>query len=98
MSEGRNLREQFQKERQTEDIATKAILGIVAEEMKEVIIADMSAMITKGYRKHLDGYVFCLSRIIKHSTAWECITIVFNKSNEPIPLKYYTQFGQKSSH
>lgn len=70
------------------------LLGLTFNDMEEVVIADISGMISKSYRKALDGYVLCLSRIIQHEKAWLCILKAFHLNHETVPKKYYAQFGQ----
>lgn len=103
MSTPRELRERFQKEPDDKSsgspsgiqVNVSEILGITAQDMKDTIIADIEAMIEKNYRPALEGYILCLSRIINHSTAWECIVEAFHSKNENVPGKYYNQFGKK---
>lgn len=98
MSISKELRERFaqkeEKNTSTSEIVSHA-LGIATEDMREVIIGDIGAMLKKGYRQSLDGYIFCLSRIIDHERAWNYITEAFQSQGEKVPTKYYQQFGQK---
>lgn len=87
----KGLREQFQK---PDAKIVADVLGIIKEEMQDTIVADISAMIEKNYRPALEGYVLCLSRIIRHDVGWKCITKAFSAKNEKVPQKYYAQFGQ----
>ncbi len=99
MSIGRDLEKQFQ-ETHSEDAKRAGIselLGITAKNMGDTIIDDLATMIKKGFREALEGYVLCLSRIIKHSIAWKCIGEAFGKTGEKIPQKYYELFGQDPS-
>jgi len=97
MSTPRELRERFKKEKYTipeSGTQISEILGITAEDMHEIIVADIIGMIEKGYRTALEGYVLCLSRIIDHKKAWKSIVEAFHQKNEKVPSKYYSQFGQ----
>lgn len=98
MSTSRELRERFQKPAQNKDTIPETqvseILGIAATDMHEIIVADIAAMIDKGYRSALEGYVLCLSRIIDHKKSWKSIVEGFHQKNEKVPSKYYSQFGQ----
>ena len=95
MSIGRDLEKQFQ-ETHSEDTASaiSELLGITAKNMGNIIIDDLASMIQRGFHEALEGYVLCLSRIIKHSLAWKCIGEAFGKTGEKIPTKYYKLFGQ----
>lgn len=99
MSIGRDLEKQFQETHSKEDTASaiSGLLGITAENMGNTIIDDIASMIRKGYRDALEGYILCLSRIIRHSVAWKCIGEAFGKTGEKIPQKYYELFGQDPS-
>jgi len=99
MSIPRELRERFQKKidpTPTREIRANVsdLLGIALKDIHEIVVADISKMIEQGYRKPLEGYILCLSRIISHKTAWECVTEAFHKKNEKVPSKYFSQFGQ----
>lgn len=99
MSIGRDLEKQFQETRSkdTTSVAIAELIGITAKNMGDTIIDDISTMIQKGFREALEGYILCLSRIIKHSIAWKCIGEAFGKTGEKIPQKYYELFGQDPS-
>jgi hypothetical protein len=92
MSIPRELRERFKPEARVD---VSELLGLTAQDMRELIIDDIAQMIEKGYRVALEGYVLCLSRIINHETAWEYIVEAFRSKNEKVPNKYYAQFGRK---
>lgn len=97
MSISKDLRERFtQPETGTNSVSAivACALGIANENLEEVIVSDISAMIDKGYRQAIEGYVFCLSRILDHSKCWIYINKAFNDRNEKIPEKYRHQFGQ----
>lgn len=99
MSISKDLRERFAQPEEKKDtsnisaIVTEA-LGIANEDLEEVIVGDISSMIDKGYRQAMEGYVFCLSRILDHSKCWNYISRAFNSRNEKVPEKYHQQFGQ----
>lgn len=98
VSISKELRERFAQsaERATPDlspIVTEA-LGIVNEDLEEVIVGDITAMINKGYRSALEGYLYCLSRILNHAKSWGYINRAFNSCNEKVPERYRQQFGQ----
>lgn len=71
------------------------LIGMVAEDMGEIIISDIEGMIDKEYRAALEGYVLCLSRILDHNVAWKHICNAFKNKNEKVPGKYFAQFGKK---
>ena len=91
----RELRERFAKSEEPDlsPIVTEA-LGIASEDLEAVIVGDIAAMIKKGYRPALEGYIFCLSRILDHAKGWEYINRAFNSCNEKVPKRYHLQFGQ----
>ena len=96
VSVSRELRERFAKSEEKTDlshIVTEA-LGIANEDLESVIVGDVAAMIQKGYRPALEGYIFCLSRILDHAKGWEYINRAFNSCNEKVPEHYHRQFGQ----
>jgi len=96
MSIGRDLEKQFQQTNnpETANKAVSELLGITAKNMGDIIVSDIAGMIEQGFREALEGYVLCLSRIIKHDTAWKHIAVAFNKHEEKVPQKYYALFGQ----
>lgn len=98
MSISKELRERFAQaeEKDTSDlspIVTEA-LGIANEDLEEVIVGDIIAMIDKNYRAALEGYIFCLSRILDHPKSWRYINRAFNDRSEKVPERYRHQFGQ----
>ncbi len=96
VSVSRELRERFAKSEEKTDlssIVTEA-LGIASEDLEAVIVGDIAAMIEKDYRPALEGYIFCLSRILDHAKGWEYINRAFNDRNEKVPERYHHQFGQ----
>lgn len=98
MSISKELRERFVKtgEKSTSDLSplvTEA-LGIANENLEAVIVNDITTMIDKGYRPALEGYIFCLSRILDHTKSWKYINRAFNDRNEKVPERYHRQFGQ----
>jgi len=101
MSTPRELRERFKQGAGDKPPAPKIRANIseilkltAAQDMRDSITADIGAMIEKGYRSALEGYVLCLSRIISHDTAWSYILEAFRSKNENVPGKYYKQFGK----
>lgn len=70
------------------------MLGLMGSIAVETIMTDISGMIDKNMFKELDGYIFALSRIMRHDMAWQCIVHSFAEKNEPIPAKYYSHFKQ----
>lgn len=101
MSTSKELRERFApKEAKNTSISPEMVnhaLGIVTEDLRDVITGDISAMLKQGgaYRRSIDGYIFCLSRIMDHKKAWDYITEAFRSQGEKVPTKYYQQFGQE---
>lgn len=98
MSVSRELRERFSRSPENNaagvsPIVTEA-LGIANADLEEVIIGDISAMLKKGYYTPLEGYIFCLSRIISHKKAWKCILKAYSDCGQSVPKKYYPHFGQ----
>ncbi len=100
VSISKELRERFAPEKKdisdVSSIVTEA-LGIANEDLEEVIVGDISAMINKDYRRAMEGYIFCLSRILDHTKCWEYINKAFNDHNEKVPERYRQQFGQHLS-
>lgn len=95
MSGPKELRERFSKPKDTSLHPTVAdLIGIVSSDMREIVITDIEGMIDKNYRTALEGYILCLSRIIKHDLAWEYITKAFANKNEKVPSKYSSLFGK----
>lgn len=98
MSISKELRERFARteEKDTSGLSASVIeaLGIANEDLEEVIVGDIAAMIEKNYRLALEGYIFCLSRILDHAKSWEYINKAFNDRNEKVPERYHHQFGQ----
>lgn len=95
VSVSRELRERFAQPEEIDlsPIVTEA-LGIASEDLEAVIVGDIAAMIEKGYRPALEGYIFCLSRILDHAKGWTYINRAFNDRNEKVPERYHRQFGQ----
>ena len=101
MKPGQELAQQFAQENkqkpdnvQKQTSALSELLGITAMNMVNTITDDIANMIQTGYTKEIEGYILCLSRIMKHDTAWECIQDGFKRTNEKIPQKYYALFGK----
>ncbi len=72
-----------------------ASLGILLSITEETVTSDIRQMISKGQNHSLEGYIFCLSRIINHNFAWNCICKAFTAENAPISRAYYRLFGQE---
>ena len=75
------------------------MIGIIANEMKEIIKDDLSTMVAqldspnqKLIKVALDAYVLALSRIVEFKVAWECIESVFKNNHRDIPSTYYEIF------
>lgn len=88
-----NLREQSQN-RLTVKTNVAHLVGIVAKQLDETIYVDVQDMIDKNRREALDGYVYCLSRIVSKSVAWEQIQRAFQDKKEKVPGKYVSLFSQ----
>lgn len=74
-----------------------SMLGLMGSIAVETIMSDIGQMLDKKMYHELDGYILALSRIMRHDMAWQCIVHVFADKNEPVPAKYYPQFGQNQS-
>lgn len=97
MTIGKDLEKQLAADNEKEKVPASTIsqmIGMTAAWTVETIIGDIEAMIEKGYRPSLEGYIFCLSRIMQHEKAWQCIVKAFSHKGEIVPPKYYKQFGQ----
>jgi len=96
MSISRELREQFihSKNTTTDSSLVAEALGLARQDLEEVIVSDISAMIKRDYRRALEGYIFCISRILDHTKSWEYITKAFISCNEKVPERYHQQFGR----
>ena len=70
-------------------------LGINSIGMVDAISSDILDMLKKNQRYSLDGYVYCLSRIISHATAWECIIQSYKTAGEAVPKKYQQLFDKE---
>ncbi len=73
------------------------IIGLMGSITIEVILSDINKMLEANKRENLDGYIFGLSRLLRHDLAWQCIVDAFADRNEPVPSKYYPQFGKTRS-
>ena len=69
-----------------------SLLGIQAIRMGDSIVSDISSMVEKKQYYSLEGYVLCLSRIMAHKVAWECIMLAFEKMKTEIPPHYNKLF------
>ena len=82
---------------QIDKVTFANLIGIQTIKMGETIIEDIFSMINKKQYNSLEGYVLCLSRIISHKIAWDCIMIAFERSKTSIPPHYYKLFQQTNS-
>ena len=99
MSVSKDLREQLSnttedKKEQVDPKTIKKMLGFMGNVAAEMIVTDIHQMIEKKLRQQLDGYIFALSRIVRHELAWKCITTAFADETEPVPQKYFPYFGK----
>jgi hypothetical protein len=99
-SVSKQLRERFRNQGQNPQSpeaseAAAEMLGFVSRMAVEAILADISKMLASAKMRELDGYIFALSRIMKHDLAWDCIKKSFEEKKMTIPAKYFEQFGQK---
>ena len=69
------------------------MLGYIASMGVSSIIDDLDKMIKQNKRQEVDGYILALSRIMKHSIAFDCIQKAFTKNNEVVPGKYKNIFS-----
>lgn len=94
------LREQFQSEKKTsiDPSAVYQMIGLMGNIAANTIILDIDEMISLEKRKELDGYVFALSRIMRHEAAWEYITEGFSRKKETVPERYAPYFGQSAKN
>lgn len=102
VSISKELRKRFAQPEKS--ISEEVVAPIVAEalaiakgDLEDVVVADIKAMIQKGYRSPLEGYILCLSRIIDHKKGWEYLSRAFQECNEKVPERYHKQFGQHLS-
>lgn len=77
---------------ESSQVAVARLIGITAANMMDTIQSDIESMIEEGLRNQLDGYIFCLSRIVSHKKAWHSINRAFNSKGEKVPQKYKQQF------
>lgn len=94
---GRDLERQLQSDenRFTVDKNTISnVLNFLSFATAETIAADIRYMLEKEHPQELDGYVFALSRLMKHDSAWAIITTAFSEQKSTIPPKYYKHFGK----
>lgn len=96
MSAGKDLRQEFSQPEESaiDHAAVSRMLGITAANMLETISTDIAFMIDNGRRDTLEGYIFCLSRIMSHKMAWRCISETFAEKEETVPDDYRSLFGQ----
>lgn len=96
MSTPKELRNRFSTQDKPSGVTTNVseLLGLTIKDMEDTIVSDIAAMIEKGYRAPLEGYILCLSRIMKHETAWNHIVDAFRQQNEEVPKRYYPYFGR----
>lgn len=79
----------------TEYIATTItqMLGFVGQMAVNGIQSDIELMIEKNKWRELDGYIFALSKIMKHDLAWACIEKSFANKKISVPPKYKPYFS-----
>jgi len=85
------------RDRTNEKETLANIIGLMGSMTIEVILSDINKMLESNKRENLDGYIFALSRLLRHDLAWQCIVEAFSDHNEPVPFKYYPQFGKNKS-
>lgn len=94
-SVSKELRERFSPVDTSKATATaNEALGIMSEDLELVVVGDIVAMIKGNLRPTLEGYIFCLSRIMSHAKGWEYINKAFSECNEKVPERYRQRFGQ----
>lgn len=69
------------------------MLGFIGSMAYEVMLNDIKGMINKNMRTELDGYVFAISRVVKHDLALKCLQQAFKEMTEPLPQKYLSLFA-----
>jgi len=69
------------------------MLGLMGSIAADTIISDIQRMLDKNLNSQLDGYIFALSRIMRHDLAWQCISEAFRGKNKLVPDKYYPHFN-----
>ncbi len=99
MSVSKELREQLSdkpenKSEQIDPTTITKMLGFMGNVAAEMVITDIQQLIEKKLRQQLDGYIFALSRIMRHELAWKCIITAFSDKAEPVPQKYFPYFGK----
>ncbi len=97
-SPGRQLSDQLSNKDQNLDSAQRAareMVGLISRIAAETVYSDIALMIQKSKRTELDGYIFCLSRVVQHKFAWECIVKAFADQNETVPAKYFSYFNKE---
>jgi len=83
--------QQLSPEYQAEQKAVLAnLIGMQVSNLDFTIYTDALAMIKNDQRERLDGYIYCLSRIISHEVALTQIQRAYKDVGESIP-KYYLQ-------
>ncbi len=67
----------------------------MVRQLDETIYVDIQDLIDKNKREALDGYVYCLSRIVSKSVAWKQIQKAFQDKKEKVPGKYFSLFNSQ---
>lgn len=70
------------------------LVGLTLMNLDFAVHQDLCEMIEKGHREGIDGYVLCLSRVVRHELGWELLTKAFEEKGEKVPSKYQRFFGQ----
>lgn len=70
------------------------LVGLVVSGFDETVISDLSTLIQQGRREGINGYVLCLSRVVRHELGWELVKKAFEQEKEKVPSKYNRLFGQ----
>jgi hypothetical protein len=50
-------------------------------------------MVEHGRTAELNGYVYCMFRVLEKRKAWSYIREAFSAAGQNIPTQYYTLFG-----
>lgn len=87
---------QSKKDEEESKLLVANMIGLTMANMDDVVRDDIYNFITNGRRETLDGYVFCLSRLMSHEVAWRAIGTAFKKSGEKVPSKYEKMFSPQA--
>ena len=64
------------------------IIGLTMANLDNAVVDDICKMIEEDRREGIDGYVLCLSRVLRHDVAQDLIKKAFESKNEKPPAKY----------